>query len=730
MLVLLLLLVASGDCQKVPPQKKIKVTLKQETDVGELVAWASALSCKKVLLPKTLQDRKVTLYAPDTMTAEQGWPLFLAALNSVGLTVLPSGDSLVVSETLRAKEAAPVLDTLPADDRYVTQMLKLEHATPTEVATVLDKLRSKDAQLIPHDPSGTLIVMDTSANVRRMAQVARSLDVAGPSENFWIIPLHGGNATQMADRISQVFPPAAKDKPGLKIVGDDASRSLLLVAPEATYQKVVALVRKLEETRENNNDDEDGWLHLVPLQHANADDLAATLGALGGVSVGSAPASQSKPLATTGSTTGAPPVARPPTPSGSSSASASATATATALFSGEVRVIAEHASNSLIVMASAQDFLQLRTLIRKLDVARRQVLIEATILEVSMDHLRDLKLSFHGGDASGSGNVVFGGSNAGSTIGAATSDGQQALLGDMAQGLAVGVIGAPFEVLPGVSVPSFGVFLHALATSTDVHILSTPHLMTMDNEPATIVVGQNLPFQGAAPPAAAATGTTTLVQGYIPVERKDVALSLSITPQINEGGSVRLKVMQEVSDVLAANFNNLGPATSKRHLETTVEVDNEQPIVLGGLITERVEETESKVPILGDIPILGWFFKSQTKHVTKANLLIFLVPYVIHDRSDLRRIYERKDRESREFAERQTAFRDARDLHADIDYRHKRGLLVAIDRAAREADEDAALRARLSQKRASAGPISPASPIAGAGASTAAAKEIDPRTPR
>jgi general secretion pathway protein D len=725
MLLLLVLFVASGDCQKVPPQKKIKVTLKQETDVGELVAWASALSCKKILLPKTLQDRKVTLFAPDTMTAEQGWPLFLAALNSVGLTVLPSGDALVVSETLRAKEAAPVLDALPHDDRYVTQMLKFEHATPTEVATVLDKLRSKDAQLIPHDASGTLIVMDTAANVRRMAQVARSLDVAGPSETFWIIPLRAGNATQVADRIGQVFPPAAKDKPGLKIVGDDASRSLLLVAPEATYQKVVALVRKLEETRENNNDDEDGWVHLVPLEHANADELAATLGAMGGVSVGSTPASQSKPVATAGAT-GAPPIARPPTPSGASSASA--TASPSALFGGEVRVIAEHASNSLIVLASAQDYLQLKNLIRKLDVTRRQVLIEATILEVSLDRLRDLNLSLHGGDVSGSGNVVFGGSNAGATIGAATSDGQQALLGDMAQGLAVGVIGSPFEVLPGVSVPSFGVFLHALATSTDVHILSTPHLMTMDNEPATIVVGQNLPFQGAAPPPAAASGTTTLVQGFIPVERKDVALSLSITPQINQGGSVRLKVVQEVSDVLAANFNNLGPATSKRHLETTVEVDNEQPIVLGGLITERVEDTESKVPILGDIPILGWFFKSQKKHTTKANLLIFLVPYVIHDRSDLRRIYERKDRESREFAERQTAFRDARDLHADIDYRHKRGLLVAIDRAAREADEDAALRARLGQKRASAGPISPPSPAVGAASSTGAATGIDPQT--
>src|SRR5262245_25362535 len=137
-MLLLVLLLATSDCQKVPAGKKIKVTLKQETDTTELVAWASALSCKKILLPKTLQDRKITLYAPDTMTADQGWPLFLAALNSVGLTVLPSGDALVVSETLRAKEAAPIVDTPPRDDRYVTQLVRLEHATPTEVSVVLD----------------------------------------------------------------------------------------------------------------------------------------------------------------------------------------------------------------------------------------------------------------------------------------------------------------------------------------------------------------------------------------------------------------------------------------------------------------------------------------------------------------------------------------------------------------------------------------------------------------
>src|SRR5262245_40866627 len=171
--VVLLLLLVGNDCKKVPPGKKIKLTLKQETETSELVAWASTLTCKKILLPQALQQRKVTLFAPDVMTAEQGWPLFLAALNSVGLTVLPSGDALVVAETSRAKEVAPLrndTEALPRDDRYVTQLVRLEHATPTEASQVLDRLRSKDAQLIPHDASGTLIMMDTAANVRRMAE--------------------------------------------------------------------------------------------------------------------------------------------------------------------------------------------------------------------------------------------------------------------------------------------------------------------------------------------------------------------------------------------------------------------------------------------------------------------------------------------------------------------------------------------------------------------------------
>jgi general secretion pathway protein D len=742
MLVLLLLLVTSSDCHKVPPGKKIKVTFKQETDVSELVAWASALSCKTILLPKALQDRKVMVSAPDTMTADQGWPLFLAALNSVGLTVLPSGDALVVSETLRAKEAAPVrsdADALPRDDRYVTQLLKLEHAMPSEASQVLEKLRSKDAQLIAHDPSGTLILMDTAANVRRMVELARKFDVAGPNESLWIIPVRSGNVTALAERMGQVFalqaapgktsaaspPPSA----GPRFIPDEGTRSVLVVATESIYQRALALVRKLEQTREANSDDEDGWVHLVALEHANADEMAATLGVLGGISVTAAPAA-AKP-ASGGSIAGGPPASpKPPSLPSTPSPASSASSSPSTLFSGDVRVIPDRPSNSLVVLASAQDFLQLRGLIRRLDVARRQVLIEATILEVSLDHTRNLDISFHGGDLTGSGNTIVAGSNAGGTPGVVPSpDAARSALADLAQGLAVGIIGHPFEALPGVSVPSFGAFLHALATSSDVHILSTPHLLTMDNEPANIVVGKNLPFPGATAPALG-SGTTTLVQGYIPVERKDVALTLQITPQINQGGSVRLHVMQEVSDVLEQNYNQIGPSTSKKHLETTVEVDNEQPIVLGGLITERLETGENKVPVLGDIPLLGWFFKSQTKHTAKSNLLIFLVPYVIRDRADLRRIYERKDRESREFTERQSAFRNARDLHAQIDYRTKRGLLVAIDRATREFDEDEALRTRLSQRRqAEAGPIEPPSRVAGVGADGAAATGTDSQAP-
>jgi len=237
-----------------------------------------------------------------------------------------------------------------------------------------------------------------------------------------------------------------------------------------------------------------------------------------------------------------------------------------------------------------------------------------------------------------------------------------------------------------------------LQNNGDVNVVSMPHVLTTDNEKATIQVGQNLPFPGSLGgfPTAGVPGATG--SGGLPgatfgfgtsVQRQDVALKLEITPHVSGSDFVRLEIDNELSDVSNPNFNGLGPATSKRTVKSVVTIRDQQSIVLGGLIKDSVSETVNKVPLLGDIPILGYLFKSTSKTITKQNLLIILTPYIIKDPGDLRRIFERKLRERREFMERYSAFRDEKDYEAEVDYRRKRGLLEEVNRTAVEAEEEA-----------------------------------------
>ncbi len=233
--------------------------------------------------------------------------------------------------------------------------------------------------------------------------------------------------------------------------------------------------------------------------------------------------------------------------------------------------------------------------------------------------------------------------------------------------------------------------LQALQTNNDVNVLSTPHILTTDNQEASILVGQNVPFQGGftGVPGVGGTGGSATFTPVVSVQRQDVALKLTITPHVNESDYVRLELNQEVSDIVSENFNGLGPATSKRTAKTTVVVRDQQTVVIGGLVSDRTRLTIQKVPLLGDIPLLGWLFKTERKSVQKTNLLIILTAYIVKDIGDFRRIFEKKMEERREFVERYTAFQHE-DLEQEIDYNRKRGMLEEINQSAREADSEVA----------------------------------------
>jgi general secretion pathway protein D len=249
-----------------------------------------------------------------------------------------------------------------------------------------------------------------------------------------------------------------------------------------------------------------------------------------------------------------------------------------------------------------------------------------------------------------------------------------------------------------VQLPSFGAFLQLLQTNNDVNVLSNPSLLITNNQEGEISVGENLPFPGqllggfGGIPGLGGQQQGALggLGGFpsVGVQRQDVALKMKLTPSVNDNNMIRMEVDQEISDVSAPNFNGLGPATSKRSAKTTVVARDQQTVVIGGLMTDRASETVKKIPILGDIPVLGFFFRSTSKTMKKSNIIIALTPYVISDLDDLRRVAEKKLRERREFIDRYSALDDKTQLEANIDYRRKRGMLEEINRTAREIDNE------------------------------------------
>jgi general secretion pathway protein D len=313
------------------------------------------------------------------------------------------------------------------------------------------------------------------------------------------------------------------------------------------------------------------------------------------------------------------------------------------------------------------------------------VFVEAVIMEVNVEDDTELGASLHGGalknfnvaNASGPGIGVLG-----SELGGLSSLGGVSSLASL-NGFLAGIQGPPITI-SGVSIPSFGIVLQALQSSSDVNVISTPHVIMTDNTEGEITVGQNVPFQAAYSPTGT-TSTSTVVSSlgslYAPIQRQPVELKLHIKPQINQGDYVRLEVDEQTEEIASVD-KTLGPTTSKRSAKTTVIAKDQETVVIGGLIQERVTRGVSKVPVLGSLPILGWLFRNESTRKQKTNLLLFLTPYIIRDQGDVRRIFERKMAEREEFVRR--FYGGDAEQRRFIDYDHKPGPLARVRRGVEE----------------------------------------------
>ncbi|MDQ3364254.1 MAG: type II secretion system protein GspD, partial [Myxococcota bacterium] len=357
-----------------------------------------------------------------------------------------------------------------------------------------------------------------------------------------------------------------------------------------------------------------------------------------------------------------------------------------ASLEGQVRVIGDKATNSLIIMASGRDFMAVREVVKRLDQPRRQIFIEALILEVQINKQLNIGSSSHGGYPTSGGDLIIGGVQ--------TPDLKSLNLSSLisATGLIGGLIGAPLtnsQTFLGTSIPSYGILFQALASQDNTNILSAPHVIAIDNEKAEFSVGNNIPYKaglsfgGIGLPANGQSLPGSIGQN---IQREKLNLTLNVTPHISSNDAVRLEIEQETKDI-GGQDPELGPTWSERKLKTQVVVHDQQSVVIGGLIQERDIYSVTKVPLLGDIPILGYLFKYSKKTKRKTNLLILLTPYIIKDQLDLQSIRERKVRERDEFVRSFTTLNEMK-YQPRIDYRRKRGVVEEINRAILSVEQD------------------------------------------
>jgi general secretion pathway protein D len=674
-----------------PRSAEVAITFKPEVELKELLTWVVGFTCKKFVLdPRIVSTgKKVTLIAPGKQTPAQAYDMFTTALAAMGLTVVPKGSLMQIVDAAASKtHRLPIYDgKVPAgSEQVVRYVLRPTHAQAETLRQAVTPFKSDagDVAVV-----GTLLLLtDHGSNVRDMVSIAKLVDVPGGSDGIYTIPIRHADATKLAEKLGSLLgvhanaPAAPRGKGEVamapasdaslvpsKILVDDRTNTLIVAASEAGYQRVRALVERLDIAL----DIEGGTsMHVYQLGSAVAEELAKTLNEA--ISTGQGAQSNRGG--------GAP--AAPGTPPSSSPLGAMS-------IDGPVRVIADRPTNKVIVMSSGRDFIAIREVIRELDVPRRQVYIEALILEVQLSNGLSLGTSGHAGYEGSDGSLIVGGSQM--IPGVRTTD--VSTLAN-AGGLIGGLIGKALpssQTLLGKSIPSYAVLFNALADSANTNILSSMPIIVVDNEQAKYQVGTNVPYKKGVLPTSP-TETSTLSTN---IERQKLVLALDIKPHISTDDSILLEVKQSSSDMVDDSNTELGPTWTERSVDTRVLVRDQQTIVLGGLTQMRETEGQSKVPLLGDIPLLGYLFKYTKKSRRKMNLLILLTPYIVKDHLELEAIRARKQREYDEFA-RSFRHLDGKPFMPRIDYRRKRGVIEEINRTVADIEADIAARAAITPR--------------------------------
>jgi len=611
-------------------------------DIDAVSRAMAAMTDRQIIVDPRVKG-VITVYSEQPLTVREAWLNYLAALRGLGFTVVENAGLLKVVPEADAKlQAGTVLvgEGSYRGDQILTQIYRLNHENPNNLVAILRPLISPNNTINANPGNNSLVITDYADNLARIGKIIAALDMPTASD-IDVVPLKHGVAADMAPLVQRLADGSGATVPGVPtaagggvaVIADSRSNSLIVRASNAARQaQVRSIIDKLD--RPNQGGGPAGNVWVVHLKNADATKMAQVLRAAfgGGAGGGSGATTSNLPTVATG---------LPGTPGGAGiSAAAAAPVQAGAGPSTGGFIQADPSTNSLVISAAEPLYRQVRSMIDQLDSRRAQVYIESLIVEVSGDTAADVGFQWQGViGKDGDKNIGVIGTNLPTSP---SSGGGVPSILDITTAAAGGTIPALGGGLNVGLVRNFGgqYALSAIAkflqTQSNTNIMSTPNLITLDNEEAKIVVGNNVPFITGS---FTNTGNAT-TNPFQTIERKDVGLTLRIKPQIGEGGTVRMTIFQESSGVVgqATGTNGTGPTTSKRSIESNVVVDDGAILVLGGLIEDRFEESKSKVPLLGDIPGLGMLFRSESRVKKRTNLMVFLRPVVMRSADDANKL--------------------------------------------------------------------------------------------
>jgi general secretion pathway protein D len=581
-----------------------------EVDISTMVKFISDLTGRNFVLDDRVKG-KISVYSPSKLSIDEAYNVFVSMLELKGFTVVQSGRVAKIVPISSAKQSGLTLlksgEMPPINENYVAQVNKLENISAQDAVTFLQPIVSKDGYISAFGPGNLLLIVDSSLNIRKLQGLLRLIDTEKTREGIEIIYLKNASAESAATTIRQLLAgiePKAAGQPGAAapssnvatVLADQRLNALLVFGSDSVKESVRDLVAKLDVQPPEAS----SKVNVYYLENTDATDMAKVLdGVIKGMTAAAA--------------AGQPGAAAAPQTS--------------PFDSGKITITPDKASNSLVIMASPNDYNNLIQVIKKLDRRSKQVFVQVLIAEVTLNKSRDtgMQLGALGVDQI---NRYFGIGAFYDPFGVVSSLATSGLASATSSSTSTttSTLNFPVAGVPG----NIGAVLKALDSNDLLNVLSTPNILTSDNKEAEIIVGSNVPFQGSSTISSGLSTTS--------VERKDVGITLKIKPQISEGDYIRLDLSQEISAIGATITVGNGATdriTTKRSAKTNIVVKNGETVVIGGLIQDQDEDVVTKVPYLGDIPGLGWLFKTKSKTKTKTNLMILLTPRIIKDNADL-----------------------------------------------------------------------------------------------